>query len=478
MALHIYNTLTRKKEAFVPLQDDKVTMYVCGPTVYDYAHLGHARSSVAFDVIKRFLEYSGFTVFHVNNITDVDDKIITRSNESNITIAELSEKFTDFFYEDMNALGVAKANVCPRATAHIIEMITFVQNLIDKGHAYAADGSVYFDVTSFDNYGSLSKIKPDESLSETEKKAEAGKRNPRDFALWKTSKENEPFWPSPWGNGRPGWHIECSVMSSKYLGDQFDIHGGGVDLVFPHHENEIAQSEAFSGKSPFAKYWLHNGFVMVNKEKMSKSLGNFFTVRDILKDYAPSTVRFFLVSTHYRSPIDFSDSALKEAEKSFERILNARRQLGHAQEDAVETENWTDYDSATLQNTMDIKKGFIAAMEDDFNTAGAINKLFELSKISNNYVAEAKPLNQGVIIHLNQLFNELGGILNLFLSDTEESSSTVDKVDSVMQILIELRKQAREGKNWAMADEIRDKLSEANIILEDKPDKTVWKIKE
>lgn len=474
MDLYVYNTLTRKKERFLPHSDDGlVRIYVCGPTVYDYSHLGHARAAVAFDVIRRYLEFLGYKVIYLNNITDIDDKIIKRAAEEGISTAELAEKFSRYYFQDMYSLGVKPANIYPRATAHITDIIMLIEKLIENGHAYVSNGSVYFDVASFKEYGKLSNLKPEDMETAVRIDIEEGKRNPQDFVLWKSAKPGEPWWPSPWGRGRPGWHIECSAMSMKYLGKQLDIHGGGQDLIFPHHENEIAQSECATKCKPFVKYWLHNGFVMVNKEKMSKSLKNFFTVREILEKFSPATVRFFLVSTHYRSPIDFSDSALEEAEKSLERLVNTRKIMEETVAGLSEGKDWSEYDNKTVKEILNIRNRFFEDMSDDFNTSGAVSRLFELSRVINRYIADGGD-NYAVISTAKQLFDDADKILNIFFGAEGKYIYDDKLIADILDITLFIRNELRKNKDYQLSDIIRDKLSDIGIMLEDKPDKTVW----
>ena len=457
--MKVYNTLTRKKEEFVPISGKSVGMYVCGPTVYDYSHLGHARSYIAFDIIARYLRFRGYRVKYVQNFTDIDDKIIKRAKETGENHAELAKKFEDAFLEDMDALGVARPTLQVKATDTIPDMIKVIKSLIDKGFAYDSNGNVYFDVSEFPKYGRIARLKKDALQAGARVKPEPGKRSPEDFALWKKSKQGEPFWDSPWGEGRPGWHIECSTMSTKHIGPTLDIHGGGQDLIFPHHTNEIAQSEAYTGKE-FAHYWLHNGFVTIKKEKMSKSLGNFFTIRDILKNYDPKTVRFFLISTHYRSPIDFSDEHLDQAKASLARL------------------NTTIYNLLTIKGTLGdnklvskrilkYKKQFLDAMDDDFNTTNAIAALFEIAKEANKHTSN-KPKRKTIQLALKTI-RELDTILNVL------SFEKVKPVEREIQELINAREEARKNKHFAAADTIRDELSEKGVILEDTPEGVRWK---
>ena len=471
MTLVVYNTLGREKQEFKPAEGNNVRMYVCGPTVYDYCHIGHARSYVAFDVIRRWLERKGFNVIYVQNFTDIDDKIINRANEKGEDPVKLAKKFIDAYVEDMSALGVRDADVHPRVSAHIQDIIETVKGLIDKGFAYEAGGDVYFSVESFSNYGKLSNI----SLDDMRNEQSALKQHSRDFALWKASKPGEPKWESPWSEGRPGWHIECSVMSSKYLGPSFDIHGGGADLVFPHHENEIAQAEAASGKPPFARYWLHNGFITIDKEKMSKSLDNFFTIREVLEKFEPEAVRFFLVLTQYRSPIDFSDKGIEEASRGLERLRNTVRKLQALIRDATDTGALSTAEEGMLKAAVKAEEDFAYAMDSAFNTAGAVAALFELASATNAFLQKNDEPNRLVLKRLMGTFLDLGDVLNIFWEFREGSSGDDEVTDGLVKLLIEQRKNARTNKDWAAADAIRDKLAEMGIALEDNAGGTVWK---
>jgi cysteinyl-tRNA synthetase len=481
--IKIYNTMSGKKEDFVPVESGKVNMYICGITAYDVCHLGHARSAIVFDIAKRYLRYKGFEVTHVRNITDIDDKIIARAAEEGISTEEVAGKYTKEYYNDMTLLGVSRADVEPNATDHIEEMVETIQGLIDNDYAYTVDGDVYFEVSKFSGYGKLSKKNIDDLISGARVDVDKRKKNPLDFALWKSSKEDEPSWDSPWGKGRPGWHIECTAMSSKYLGESFDIHGGGADLIFPHHENEIAQSEAYSGK-PFVKYWMHNGFITVDKEKMSKSLGNFFTIKEILDKYEPEVVRYFLLTTHYRSPIEFSDIQLNEAELSIDRYYTTVLRIN----DFLETESSKEKagDSMELENVLAaFKDKFHAAMNDDFNTASALGFLFELIREVNRFL-DSKPSSrkaQGLVEQTRELLAEIGEVLNIFNKTPGEWYSSLMKVkkidlsESELENKINERQKARENKDWAAADTLRDELAGRGILLEDKQDGTRWKIK-
>jgi cysteinyl-tRNA synthetase len=482
MSLRLYNTLTGTKEPFTPLQPGKVGMYVCGVTVYDYCHIGHARANIVFDIVYRYLKYSGYDVTYVRNYTDVDDKIIQRANERGISSTELAEEFIRAFDEDMDALGLEKPTIEPKATEHIDDIIALVQKLIDAGKAYAADGDVYFAVQSFDNYLKLSKRNLDEMQAGARIAPGEKKRNPMDFALWKAAKPGEPSWPSPWGEGRPGWHIECSAMSTRYLGESFDIHGGGKDLIFPHHENEIAQSEAASGK-PFVKYWIHNGFVNVNQEKMSKSLGNFFTIRDILQQYDPEVVRFFILSAHYRSPIDFSDQNLKEARHGLTRFYEGLLAAGEVlRQCEVDT-------SIEAEEGKELRERFESAMDDDFNTAQAIGFLFDGVRNMNRLMSEKKFRKKkdkvAAVSALYHTLRELGGVLGIFTSEPaawlerQKMAALADMDISAAEIeeKIAQRLQARKDKDFARSDAIRDELEARGILLLDSAEGTSWKIK-
>ncbi len=451
MTLFAYNTLTQQKEEFIPLdpQKKKVNMYVCGVTVYDYCHIGHARAYVVFDMIRRYLEFKGFDVNHIQNFTDVDDKIIKRASQDGKQISEITGTFIDAYYEDMRALGIKDAKVYPKATENMQGIITMINGLIDKGYAYEVGGEVFFRVTKFTGYGKLSKRKLDDQDAGSRVEVNTNKENPLDFTLWKPAKEGEPFWDSPWGKGRPGWHIECSVMSLKEAGiETLDIHGGGQDLIFPHHENEIAQSEAYTGK-PFSKYWMHNGFVTINKEKMSKSLGNFFTVRDVLKKYDPEVIRFFILSTHYRSPISYSDEQLDEAKKGLERLYSAVRENIDVQMD-----DQTDY---SLQ-----ENEFINYMDDDFNSAGALGALFTIATHTNKTKSP-----KGA-----RLLKKLGGVLGLL-----QVEKKMDILPEEIEQLIAKRQEARKNKDFKTSDAIRDELLAKGIILKDTPQGVKWEKK-
>ncbi len=458
--LQIYNTLTQHKEKFTPIEPGKVKMYVCGITTYDYCHLGHGRMLVVFDVIVRFLRASGLDVTYVRNITDIDDKIINRANELGIAFDELTRKFIDIMHEDEKALNILPPDIEPRATGHMDEIIQMVEMLIAKGIAYAADnGDVYYSVKEFPDYTKLSHRNLDELMAGARIEVEMAKKDPRDFVLWKAAKTGEPGWDSPWGFGRPGWHIECSAMSTKCLGNTFDIHGGGSDLIFPHHENEIAQSEGATGEE-FARVWIHNGSLRIDNEKMSKSLNNFFTIRDVLAEYPAEVVRFFLVSSHYRSAINYSRDNLQQSYSALERLYNALKGL--------------DYPSVSPKQGTDYESRFMAAMEDDFNSPEAISVLYELAREINRLKQAEDDQALTLAALLVQLGTILGVLQQLPQEFLREGSQDVD-ADHIDD-LIERRNKARAEKDWAVADEIRDELSELNVIVEDKDGKSSWRI--
>ncbi len=481
MSLRVYNTLSGKKEEFQPLVPGKVGMYVCGVTVYDYCHIGHARANIVFDIVYRYLQYSNYDVTYVRNYTDVDDKIINRANQQGISSKQLAEEFIQAFDEDMEALGLRKPTHEPKATEYIDRIIVLAKQLIEKGMAYESAGDVYYSVEKFPTYLKLSKRNMEEMQAGARIAPGEQKRNPMDFALWKAAKPGEPSWESPWGPGRPGWHIECSAMSSALLGETFDIHGGGRDLIFPHHENEIAQSEGISGK-PFVKYWLHNGFVNINQEKMSKSLGNFFTIRDILKSYNPEVVRFFILTAHYRSPVDFSDQNLKEAQAGLSRFYEALQLAAEAVEGVPESE-------VAAQEGAELEAQFRAAMDDDFNTAQAIGHLFEGVRTINRLVAEKKFRKKAdkvaSVRALRDKIAELGDVLGLFVSDPAgwlkqqnlKGLQALGLTEADLDAAIQERLEARGNKDFARADQIRDELVQKGIELLDSPAGTTWKIK-
>ena len=483
--MKIYNTMTGRKEEFVTVVPRKVGIYACGVTVYDFCHVGHARSAIVFDVIRRYFRYKGYDVTYVRNFTDIDDKIINRARQEGIPWDAVADKYTDEYYRDMDRLGVQRADIEPRATEHIPEIVNIISGLIEKGFAYASQGSVYFAVDKFPGYGKLSKRNKEEMIAGARVGVDEKKRNPLDFALWKNSKDGEPSWASPWGMGRPGWHIECTAMSVKYLGESFDIHGGGADLLFPHHENEIAQSEAFTGK-PFVKYWVHNGFITIDKEKMSKSLGNFFTIREVLDKFDPEVVRFFLLSTHYRSPIEFSDEQLREAESSADRYYSTIVRMN----DFIEKEHGTGRgpsDAAKMfaEALSPFREKLEQAMDDDFNTALALGHIFELVRELNRFL-DNRPsgyADRELLLKTREVLSEAADILNIFNREPYEwylSLMETKKIGlSEKEVLrkIRERRDARQRKDWHLADAIRKELEEKRIVLEDKKDRTDWKVK-
>lgn len=463
--MKLYNTLTRTKEEFVPIEEGKVKMYVCGPTVYNYIHIGNARPFIIFDTLRRYLEYRGYDVTFVQNFTDVDDKIIKRGHEEQISPEEVANKYINEYFVDADGLGIKRASVHPRVTDNINEIIKFVKELEDKGYAYEVNGDVYFDTKKFEGYGKLSKQNQDDLEAGARIEVNSQKRHPMDFVLWKSKKEGEPGWQSPWGEGRPGWHIECSVMSNRYLGETIDIHAGGQDLAFPHHENEIAQSEARSGK-PFSNYWVHNGYININNEKMSKSKGNFFTVRDISKSYDLEIVRFFMLSSHYRNPVNFSDELLSQSKAGLERLYNAKERaefiISNLQESSI-----TDEESSLLGELNSYRTKFINAMEDDINTADAISAIFELSRFINTNVNEKSSLEFAKKC-LDE-FNELTSVLNIVNKKQDNI------LDEEIENLIQKRVEAKKNKDFKLADDIRQELLEKGIILEDTRQGTKWK---
>ncbi|MFZ7104388.1 MAG: cysteine--tRNA ligase [Peptococcaceae bacterium] len=466
--LQVYNTISRKKEEFKPIEAGKVRMYVCGPTTYNFIHLGNARPIVVFDTVRRYLQYLGYDVTYIQNFTDVDDKIIKRAREENDQPLELAARYIREYFADADKLNVTRADVHPKVSEHMAEIIDFVAKLIAKGYAYEIDGDVYFSVRKFTDYGKLSGRSIDDLLSGARVEVDQRKKDPLDFALWKKAKAGEPAWKSPWGEGRPGWHIECSAMSCKYLGKEIDIHGGGYDLVFPHHENEIAQTEALFD-SPLARYWLHNGFITVNQEKMSKSLGNFFLLREILEKFDPMVIRFYLLATHYRSPLDFDDEKLEVAQKGLERLKNSYFQLDNVLKNSKEHNTGQRLQEALVK----IKENFINAMNDDFNTALAIAALFDLAREVNTYLKEPVP-DQKTLEKARGLFEELLGVIGVAFpaKDIENSELTED----LMTFMINLRQKSRKEKNFAFADRIRDELKQRGLVLEDSPQGTIWKI--
>jgi cysteinyl-tRNA synthetase len=471
----LYNTLTQKKEELVPYSENKIKMYVCGPTVYSSAHLGHARAAVTFDVIERFLTHLGYEVTYVRNFTDIDDKIIAKANETGVAAHEISEKYIQEYQEDMASIGVKAPTIQPKVTEHVPEIVEMIQRIIDNGHAYQSDGDVFFSVKKFNGYGKLSRRDPDDMMAGTRIDINERKEDPLDFALWKSAKPGEPYWESPWGNGRPGWHIECSLMSTKYLGDSFDIHGGGKDLIFPHHENEIAQSEAATGK-PFAKYWVHNGLIQINREKMSKSIGNILNVREAVSMWSKEAIRLFFLSHQYLNPADFSDTTMNEAEAALERLYITLKRAN----DVSENSNGPDKQLETSVETF--KERWVQSMCDDFNTAEALGSLFELTRAINRSLDSVgwTPSLEAALEEINHFGSTLG-ILEYepdeYLQGLKLEQASSGITEQEIEELIQERISARSEKNWARADEIRDELDEKGIVLEDKAEGTIWRVK-
>jgi len=464
MSLKVYNTLTRNKEEFEPLDPQQVTMYVCGPTVYDNAHVGHAMSSLVFDIIRRYLEYSGYAVRHVMNYTDVDDKIIMRAQYEEVDALELAERYITQYSQHLADLKILPASAYPRVSTEMENIIRVVQGLIEKGYAYEVDGDVYFRVAKDDDYGKLSRRKLDDMESGSRIDVDSRKESPMDFALWKAAKPGEPSWESPWGQGRPGWHIECSVMSLEHLGDQIDIHGGGNDLIFPHHENEIAQSESYTGK-PFARYWLHNGMMQLSGEKMSKSLGNLVTIGDFLSDHDPDVLRMMVLNSSYRSPLTFSDEVLEQTTRALDRLRGALRpafpEASGAPEEVLQS---------LAQQVEKTHQGFEASMDDDFNTAGALGHMFDLVRSINQ--ARDASATQEELAQAQETLETIGGVLGLNLSaaggDQTGASPFID-------LLLEVRKALRKEKLWALSDKVRDDLKALGVLVEDTKDGTSWR---
>ena len=469
LSLRVYNTLTRKKEEFVPLEHKEVKAYVCGVTLYDELHLGHARYAVVFDIIRRYLEYKGYKVNYITNFTDIDDKMIARAQSLGVSIFELAEKFIREYFAQMQQLGVKKADCHPRATEHIKEIIELIKKLEDRGLAYSTEGDVFFRVKRFPSYGKLSHQNLEDILTGVRVGVDEKKEDPFDFALWKKSKENEPSWDSPWGKGRPGWHIECSAMAMRYLGENLDIHGGGKDLIFPHHENEIAQSEGATGRT-FVRYWLHNGLVRMKNAKMAKSTGNVLTLSHALSNYKGEVVRYFLLSAHYRSPLDYNENSLQEAASSLNRVYSL---LGKIEKG---TSGAAAFEKGKIPSQLEeLSNKFIRAMDDDFNTPVALSTIFEMTKEANLILAE--PLSRSSMFFLSEVANRiryLGRILGLFQKKEKKKSN--QRTEQVLKILIEIRDKFRQEKKWDLADEIRKKLENIGIHLEDRKKGTRWEI--
>ena len=486
--MEVYNTIARSKQTFTPKDPGRVGIYVCGPTTYNYIHLGNARPLVFFDTVRRYFRYCGLEVNYVQNFTDMDDKIIKQSGEENLLPRELANKYINEYYQDADALNVLRADHSPKVTEHIPEIIEMIEQLTEKGYAYQAEGDVFFEIGKFAGYGKLSGRNLDDMQAGARIDIDPRKRHPMDFVLWKAAKPGEPSWESPWGSGRPGWHIECSAMSLKYLGPNFDIHGGGFDLVFPHHENEIAQSEGATGE-PFVRYWLHNGFITVQEEKMSKSLGNFFMVRDILKQFPGELVRFFLLSTHYRSPLDFDNEKLEAAGRGLERIKTSYRLLTEALAKPVEPGETKDVAGAFSAKVDGFKKSFEEAMDDDFNTALAIGIFFDLTREVNTLVGHlGGVVTQEERTALNtakEQFHSFNSVLAILRTNRDTGEIALDQgtdrddglTEGLLNLIGEIRQAARAQKDWATADRIRDGLKDLGIILEDTPDGVRWKKK-
>ncbi|EJT6172445.1 cysteine--tRNA ligase [Clostridium perfringens] len=464
--MKVYNTLNKKKEEFIPLTPGEVKMYVCGPTVYNFFHIGNGRTFIVFDTIRRYFEYRGFKVDFVQNFTDIDDKMIKKANEEGTTVKKIGDTYIKEYYQDADALNIERATVNPRATEFIGEIIKFVKGLVDKGYAYEVDGDVYFSTKKFEGYGKLSGQNIEDLQSGARISVDERKKDPMDFAIWKAQKPGEPAWKSPWGMGRPGWHIECSCMAKKLLGETIDIHAGGSDLKFPHHENEIAQSEALTGE-PFARYWLHSAFVNVNNEKMSKSLNNFFTAREILERYDADVIRFLMLSAQYRQQLNFSEDLLESAKASVERIYNA---IGNLENliDEVSREEMNEEEKAYLESLNKYKEKYIEKMDDDFNTADAITAIFDLIKDTNTNITidSSKELAKKAL----ELIRELGAPLGMF------QKSTKGNLEEEIEALIAERQQARKDRDFALADKIRDELKDRGIVLEDTPQGVRWKM--
>lgn len=471
--------MTRQKEEFVPNEAGKVKMYVCGVTPYNHPHIGNARPFITWDVIKRYLTHCKYEVYHVQNFTDVDDKIIKAANTEGVTWDTIANRYIASYFEVMDKLNILRADIYPTVSEHMTEIIALVQGLVDKGYAYIVDGDVYYSVEKFDDYGKLSGRDIEDMKAGARVDVDERKQHPMDFALWKSAKPGEPAWGSPWGKGRPGWHIECSAMSLKYLGNSFDFHGGGSDLIFPHHENEIAQSEAFMDEEqPFVRYWLHNGFITVNEEKMSKSLGNFFLVKDILEHYSAEVLRFFILSTHYRSPLDFSDERLSEAQRSLERLRTAVENVTYLEKKV---------DTGTGEKTDELKKvsqkateDFYKAMDDDFNTSLAISVMFGLAKEINVYynavlAGKVQHTKEGYRL-LREAYFMMANVLGILVQGQQDKvDDNQELVEQLMDIIIDIRQHARQNKDWSTADKVRDSLSAVGILLEDSAQGVRWK---
>ncbi len=489
MGLRVYNTLNRTKQDFVPRTPGRVDIYQCGITPYDYTHMGHARQYVFWDTVRRYLRWRGFEVFCVQNVTDVDDKIIAKANERGTSPAEVAAEYHEDFLDVMDRLGVERPDVFPKVTEHIQDIIRVIEGLVEKGYAYQVDGDVFFDVTRFPGYGKLSRRSPDEMMAGARVEVDPRKRNAMDFALWKASKPGEPAWDSPWGPGRPGWHIECSALALKYLGSGFDFHGGGDELIFPHHENEIAQSEAYTGQEPFARYFVHHAMLNVGDAKMSKSLGNFFAVRDVLRQYEPGVIRYYFASRHYRSPASYSADELEAARRAYERLRStldaARRRIADAGRTGASgraSQAPADDEASSAGSRGDelskaaseAREKFIEGMDDDFNTAVALAAVHDLARWVNDALHSGSEVSRGGLGRAVDTMEELGGILGLF-REKEEGAPDSGMVDGLVELLVQVRGELRAKKEWALADRIRDGLREMGIVLEDTASGTVWK---
>lgn len=476
----VFNTMTRQKEIFNPVTPGEAKMYVCGVTPYNHPHIGNARPFVTWDVIRRYLAHVGYKVTYVQNFTDVDDKIINTSNGEGVTWDVIANRYIDSYFEVMDQLGVKHADVYPRVSTHIDDIVAMIAKLIENGYAYELDGDVYYSVEKFEHYGELSGRTLDDMEAGARIEVDGRKKNPMDFALWKSVKPGEPSWESPWGPGRPGWHIECSAMSNKYLGEEFDFHGGGSDLIFPHHENEIAQSEGCSGHHPAVRYWLHNGFITINQEKMSKSLNNFFLVKDVLQHYSPDALRYFLLSTHYRSPLDFSDERLEEANKALERFTTAIQNVLYLETCPA---GQCEEAETLLSKAKEYEEEFEAAMSDDFNTALATSSMFGLAKEINIYyqsvVSRDGVVCQEALAEVKRIFSFMTEVIGILEKAWEgQTGANAEEYDELMQVILAVRQDAREQKQWGIADCIRDRLAEIGITIEDSPQGARWKKRE
>ena len=473
MVLKIYNTLSGTKEEFIPLRKGHVGIYVCGPTVYDFFHIGNARPFLIFEVLRRYLKFKKYNVKYVSNFTDIDDKVIKKANELGMKFSEVAEKYIQEYFQDADCLNIGRADIYPRATEHISDIIDFVKKLEEKGFAYSVDGDVFFDVNRFEEYGKLSKQNLEEIRAGERIQVDDRKRNPYDFVLWKKAKENEPSWDSPWGKGRPGWHIECSVMSTKYLGESFDIHAGGADLIFPHHENEIAQSEALSGKI-FAKYWLHNGYLKIDNKKMSKSLGNILKIRELCEKYDGSVIRHFLLSAHYRSPLNFSEEQVEQSKNSMDTLINIIYNLEFFKKQGRLTKEMRPEDKELFDKKVEMESKFVEAMDDDLNTPVALSTLFLLAKSVNIYLSDNELKNEEIMNEILGFYKKYGSdILGLKFSSKKETNTILE--DKEVDKMISDRELARKNKEWQKADKIREQLKSMGIILEDTAEGIRWK---